>query len=729
MERARNQFKKSKMNVVKKIFFILILCLSGHALIAQFNKAANSRNGKTLPCHGTLRILIIFAEMDYDLNPDKDPCKITGFENWRAHQLPKWKDELLSHDTADLKKGKLTNFFAESSFNDYKVLGDYYPKVITIKESEVKNAADGAYHVSKIIEKINADGTFTTMHGYSIEEFDLVTLSDPGMPKIFPSADKPNKIDHVMFILRNMVNLPDGNGRAVPGNCGNIAGCAASTFSTFGAHNGMPFGIAKHEYVHLFLGDNNFHSGGGGEKFGNGTYQMGIQHMWSVISSAFASLMTCNAWDRHRLGWKPPGKEYYLSCLNEDKSEVSTDFKAIENIEGTYVLRDFVSTGDAIRVQLPYIPGNQHAQYLWIENHQTSQKNGSLFDKFQFEEDECREGARPGLYMYLQIDKDQLEGGNLYGGFAEYLRPLPARGNYDYLIDTNKVQNNCINDVYYKPFTIDEAFSNPLTGTHQLEDPILNLNMDATINVPDLVYANVQKQGDMLIRSLPNFGSATVPFNNYTKTKIGIGTNPSTAPTYTATVNDFGANRKQQLHTAYLNGLSIEMLKQEMDGSIRIKIRNHDYTIENDVRWCADTIQFPNSAGIQNPVILAASKTMYITRGLTPTRALKPDTVDSEFLFTSSSVAIIPVGGMLILKEKSTLVMDKKSKLIMMPGSILVLEKGASIKMREDAQLIINNATIELKPKSAMAIKGRQNLILKGEAKINTSGKKQVRFK
>ncbi|MBK8847805.1 MAG: hypothetical protein IPO27_15175 [Bacteroidetes bacterium] len=717
------------MNHLKKILFIIVVFLAGNPIRAQYNKAANSRNGKTLPCHGTLRILVIYAEMEYDVNPDKDPCKITGFENWRAHQLPKWKDELLSHDTTDLKKGKLTNFFAESSFNDYKVLGDYYPKVITIKESEVKNAADGAYHVTKIIEKINADSSFTTMHGNTIEDFDLVTLTDPGMPKISPSTDKPIKIDHVMFILRNLVNLPDGNGRAVPGNCGNIAGCAASSFSTFGAHNGMPFGIAKHEYVHLFFGDNNFHSGGGGEKFGNGTYQMGIQHMWSVISSAFASLMTCNAWDRHRLGWKAPGKENYISCLSEQKTEVNTDFKASENSEGTYLLRDFVNTGDAIRLQLPYIPGNQYAQYLWIENHQATQKNGSLFDKFQFEEDGCRERAKPGLYMYLQIDKDQLEGGNLYGGFAEYLRPLPARGSYDYLIDTNKVQNNCINDVYYKPFTIEQDYSNPLTGTHQLEDPILNLNMDASINVPDLVYANVQKQGDTIIRNLPNFGSATVPFNYYTKTKIGIGTNPSTAPTYTATVSDFGANRRQQLHTAYLNGISIDMLKQEMDGSIKIKIRNHDYTIENDVRWCADTIMFPVDANEQNPVILAAGKSMQITRGLTPTRAIKPDTVNGQFVFTSASVAIIPAGGKFVLQENANLLLDKKSKLILMPGSQLVLEKGASLKTKEDAQLIIQDATVVLKQKATITIKGRQNLTLQGNGKINSTSKKQVKIK
>src|SRR5262245_12874286 len=49
----------------------------------------NSENGWYLSPHGTIRILVLFAEVEYDRNPQKDP-QPNGSDHWPKGQLPKW---------------------------------------------------------------------------------------------------------------------------------------------------------------------------------------------------------------------------------------------------------------------------------------------------------------------------------------------------------------------------------------------------------------------------------------------------------------------------------------------------------------------------------------------------------------------------------------------------------------------------------------------------------------
>ena len=98
-----------------------------------------------------------------------------------------------------------------------------------------------------------------------------------------------------------------------------------------------------------------------------------------------SSFQTANAWDRDRMGWKPAGKKHTISALNAEGSEVLGNIApgSHELFEQEYVLRDWVTTGDALRIKLPGIPENEYQQYIWIENHQGYQNNGSRFDLFQ----------------------------------------------------------------------------------------------------------------------------------------------------------------------------------------------------------------------------------------------------------------------------------------------------------------------------------------------------------
>jgi hypothetical protein len=74
---------------------------------------------------------------------------------------------------------------------------------------------------------------------------------------------------------------------------------------------------------------------------------------------------------------------------------------------GYYYLRDFATTGDAIRIKLPYIdPSKEFPEYIWIENHNGKNMNGVEFDTWQYQDAACVYAFGLWIYMYLQIDKD-----------------------------------------------------------------------------------------------------------------------------------------------------------------------------------------------------------------------------------------------------------------------------------------------------------------------------------
>src|SRR5690606_39962583 len=112
-------------------------------------------------------------------------------------------------------------------------------------------------------EAANACGELRTAHGLSVGDFNKWTDGGrPGMPKL-DTPDAPHSYDHVMVILRNSHTRTHGQGSTDAGSAGLLYGHPSDTQSRFGAMNGMPSAILKHEFNHLLLGGNNFHSGGG----------------------------------------------------------------------------------------------------------------------------------------------------------------------------------------------------------------------------------------------------------------------------------------------------------------------------------------------------------------------------------------------------------------------------------------------------------------------------------
>lgn len=103
-----------------QLFTLLILFISYSAFSQT---TVDSKNGWVMPTSGTIRVLFVFAEVEYDLNPTYDPSP-NGTTQWPKGQLPTWKNLFADPTITPNPQGYFTKYFKKASFGNLNVLGD-----------------------------------------------------------------------------------------------------------------------------------------------------------------------------------------------------------------------------------------------------------------------------------------------------------------------------------------------------------------------------------------------------------------------------------------------------------------------------------------------------------------------------------------------------------------------------------------------------------------------------
>lgn len=428
-----------------------------------------SKNGYHLPATGTIRLLVVFAQIEYDTGTDPNP---NNQDEWNVGELPTWADDLFNPNLPlGQASGMITRYYQEALFGSFNVLGDYLVKSPSNNEifTVLKSECDEEGYIGALCNKIDevTNGFFFTGHGLNnVSYFDNWSTTQVGKAKLTPSIDSPHKYDHVVFIWRNKEGL-NGTGNTAMGLFNStLLGYKADSYMNIGSYNGIPTSVARHEFSHQLYGGNSFHCAGGG--WGPHNYWIPITGGWSALGLSGSSLLCFNAWDRQRLNWKPLGNKYSLSARNYNNTrEVNGDLDAMNpNDADIYTLRDFISTGDVIRIKLPFInPDNEFPEYIWLENHTGTDNNGSPFDQWHFQDNDCIDDFTPGLLAYLQIDRDirsSEDFGEVFFGYSDYLRPLTAEGFYERTYESNPVFNECVQ--WGETYAFSKGMQNPLTG-------------------------------------------------------------------------------------------------------------------------------------------------------------------------------------------------------------------------------------------------------------------------
>lgn len=667
-----------------------------------------SENGWYLSPHGTIRVLVVFAEVEYDKDPGKDPQPV-AVEQWQKGRLPQWKDDLFDPLPLPVPKAMVTRYYHDVSLGQFHVLGDYLDQLVVIRQSAFKSLGDWSGCAWKAA---NEQGVLRTAHGLTIDDFDLWhDGGKPGMPKV-QGPDEPHSYDHVMVILRNS-SLLHGQGSTDAGSSGTLFGFPSDTQSRFGAMYALPFEILKHEFNHLLLGGNNFHSGGGNAAQFE-SYTLCMQGGWSLMGAANSSLLTTSAWDRDRLGWHVPEAQYRINARNPSGVMVDGDIDPFAGDTGLFVLRDFVTSGDALRIRMPFIPDGEYRQWLWLENHRTTALNGSPTDRYHWEStnNPCVEAAKPGVYMTMQVEREEKRGRDIFGGNADYLHPLTACGHFDMEPTGDTLRNTCPFGGTTVPFR--RLRGDPLSGSCEQEMPVYDRNGDGMLergeNFVPTVLANEASTSPRF------FGRADHAFTANGHRVLNMGSNPSSANILTLTAagkreKNKGAAPDNRI--VHLNGMRVEVLEQRDDGSILVRVSTGDTRLTDDVVWSADSIVLPPLSGsMGRSLTLARGKQLLIDRSLTPTRMAFQQEVKGHRYFAPPTRFTLSPGASAVLETGSELKLATGSVLHVMPGASLILEGSAKLTVDATSTIIMHgDARLEARARTLKKLRRKKQLV------------------
>lgn len=661
------------------LFLLLSLLFFGKGLQAQPYEGVDTRNGWQMPPYGRLHMLVIFAEINFDSTFGRlDPCKPEGTWRWKAGELPRWKDKLVSPDPKG--QGFMTRYFRQASFGKFEVTGDYVDTIVTVNISDIRNPqgrvitqepfGDRMYRGS-VIRKLNEMDKIPMAYGSKIEDFDNWTLRQgAGKAKV----QEPNEqYDIVMLVFRNIHvrNLGNHSGFVKNGNIGSINGRQSDMYSIFRTSDVLPQVIMRHEFSHMLYGGNNFHTAAAG--VGARTWMPSVGG-WSNMSAAGSCSKVWNAWDRERLGWQNPKNKFLISarCGNLQKEINGALSYGQEMCDDVVILRDFVTTGDAIKIELPHLPDSKLPQFLWLENHQRP-KGFIDHDKTLL----------PGLYAYIQAGKEIKKESSAYRGNNNYIYPLVGIGNYDFSYDWEK-----------KSMHLDSKRSNPLTGHHflmqqpfdQNGDGLIRLTTDVNPRSEYIMAESLSVDGRWMpkdyfsYKKYPVFGTLDVAFRPEKHSKIGISHNPPAVPLYTHASP--GGPRKGDNRKIYLNGLSVEVLRQDSAGNLYLKVRWDDFAIKQDLRWCGHVV-------LKEKLKLRPQKKITLDQGTSPQLNKSVQTLNGEHVFAEPTIMELEAGSNLHLMKRSSILVKKGSGLLIRKGAKVVLDKKAVVRFEKGSYLYI----------------------------------------
>ncbi|MCS7028564.1 MAG: hypothetical protein NZ519_07320 [Bacteroidia bacterium] len=645
--------------------YLLLWTVLWNSLHAQ----QHTYNGWTIMPKDTIYVWAIFAQID-NLPNYENP-------NWKVNELPPYSKWLLDEAPNQNKAPhNYTQFFKEMSLGRFCVLGESYPELVRVHKPEDINSF---YELNGIvIDSIIARLKKPNPPTINFDKMDIWSNGSPYLPK---KKEKDGIIDFVFFIYRN------GEHTKFVGSQGGVVSTCSRTISGkqfgngFTLANGIsetyPRMLLTHEFGHNLLGDNSYHSAGGAHSWndarGEYNFRFTSTSGWGLLGALCSDVFNCiNAWDRWRLGWLG-------------------NFYDIDKSKGTQIitLRDFVTTGDALRIKLPNIPVQNENnvvegiqdQYLWLENHQKI----SVFDQKNFEPLYCNDignfkfpdNLKKGIYIFQQIGRNSLTNPHAQP-VEDHIRFLSAEGNFDY--ELGNIRRFCYGQ---EPHVLIPALPNPLTGFNDFDKQkheiggVLKLCPVYIKQVNGIDTVIWSQRGDEL--------------DAWQKgDRISMDTNPSTA-SFARYYLPYPKN--PQRNYIYLNGLAIRIIDQNSNGDITLEVRFDDFDIRNNVRWCGKIVS-------TEQIHLLPRRTILLDKGKSALCGVKlKESGDyaplTELHLNAGSITVLEKNSKILLQNQSTLYIHSGAKLIIHKGKIvandqsrIIVEEGAEIIVNKEQKLI-----------------------------------------
>jgi len=736
--------------IMPPILIFLLLIFSSFVMIAQ---QFSAEYGYDLSTEGTMRMLLVFAEVDCSTGSCNQNC-ITTNTQWNAGQLPPAADDWFNHSSGTPTK-HLTKYYDQASFGQYELLGDYFPEVVTVSCQDL--VGKGVQNVLDTLDQWPS--AISTANSHDLYEFDLI--NNEGAHGSLKYSASNDIIDCITIVWRNNAKYGcgAGNGHSHLGAGSTIKGKTAKMIGSWGDCSGDNFFLFTAEYIHALYGGNNFHTGSGAAKWSFLT----SARSFSTTAQSASQSNTFTGWDRHRLGWYNPNHSLdTISALDVNRQITVSDL-TIENnpASQTYILRDFYKTGDAIRIKLPHIDwqsnGDVKNQYLWLENHQLLS---------EFDDNRGCDKWVPGMYAYIQVGKD-IKKGNTPGaifpcsgsgcgpdpnGLGSFLFPLTAAGRHDFDYRTDLATQCSLNDDCCwgnKTLPIERSSSetkpNTFTGFSSLFNTYDWDGNGVLRSQNDIFQPGLSEViNGSVIYNAHQWGTSNTAFTLGSQNKLNIATNPAPVPVYTYRSNDYNDNLYPndipawENRTIPLNGLSIEILDTIPNSNtgghdIKVHVEWDNYEITQDVRWTGNIVlqNDPDDPQVrQSKIKINNGKTITIARGESPTQHISHDNYNGETMFTRPSKFTMKNGTELVAEANATLRVKDDSKLTMKPGSEMTLGSDADLVIKDDATMVVEGnstfyslGTTTIKDGGTLKLKGNSETVVNESITVEDGGR------
>ncbi len=388
-----------------------------------------------------------------------------------------------------------------------------------------------------------------------------------------------------------------------------------------------------------------------------------------------------NAWESWYIGWTELDVE---KDIQKPRSSVLT-------------LRDFVSTGDAIRI---HIPGTD--QRLWLEYH----GGATIFDDRESWLHDGIGAPTPmpskGLYMYIErITEHRDEIISALGlKYSNGLKALSATGNFDYEILGEELSSQIFNNI---AADFKKTRPNPAGPHNDMATIRANFQYDTLYphSVFTRSFTNNYRQNTSICGQTPpriarneyrvvymqegayTYEALGLRFAfNQPGQKAGLGTNPMITPL------QYYDECAETLEPMTLSGLSVTIQSIDtISGQITVAVRFDDTEIKNDHRLTGNLLIKRNPSG-EADLIVAEDKELVVDKSGSPNRATRGLLINGRYEypdFVNPSILSFDTLARLYLKKNAVLRIKA--------GSTLNIQPGAHIRMDRKAKIIIEKGS------------------------------------
>lgn len=678
-------------------------------------------NGGVFTPKGNLRILVVFISYG-------EPYDSQYVEGWPVDsELPLWatssNQKVFYNDYSefpsfadrfsDTNRQSISNFYYQMSNGTFKVIADYYPERVIVDNPASLTSW----------KKIHEDALNQISFNVHWDLYDN-RKNRPDFRHDYSTTYHDNKIDYIVFCHRYcdswqhkpFTGLSHQSSNGFTGtelsNCSVGNGYYVTTDGfTFVTGDKTPLAIFVHEIGHKLY--NGPHYAGNNNVCGDYFYEPSAG--WGCMRTE--QVYCCAAgWERYILDWTQ-----HITANNINSNIMTASDLSANN--GIFILHDFITTGDAIRIKIPPYTTN-YQQYLWLENHQGISTFDGNYRYTQFcgtPTDEFHNGIVAYVERYSNVKDNYYKFIDTVNG----VRWLSKDGNYDFSFkDSVFYPAELCNEEATYPFH--KIAPNPIGGQSINEYIRHDFNNDGIINhnpQPNSTSDNRNEQSAVIkVDDMPTTAKyITGTGLTFQKgDKVGIARNPcvKNLPRYDS-VNYLMKNY-------YLNGISFEILDKLPDSSMVVKIRLDDVEIDRPVRWAAASIVLTDITGDSRPdVDVLSSITVDIDKSGTPNRHRNPanpnqtsSTTDdfitpTTFTCRNNSYFKQEANSRVNVKNSSTLVLESGSMYEVGDGAVLNIEPTATLHIKSGATLKVNGSGhVEIQDGAYICIEDGANIEL-----------------